>query len=164
VTSPQPPKTPWQPMSAPRIIFSSKFLAVRSQLNARAGRRTTCIAMKLPSDYLDVVARGATTLNGLGARLRRMAAGHSDVPELWLSVRDYESLGQRLAEFSEWEWQHGTADVMITSVDFAVLDELLAPGPLPISLSGEENSAIARLRNFLHRYCRREFELDDPAA
>ena len=120
--------------------------------------------MQLPSDYLDVVACGAKTLNSLGARLRIVAAKHSDVPELWLSVRDYESLGQRLAEFSEWEWQHGTADIMITSVDFAVLDELLARGPLPIALSGEENNAIARLSDFLHRYCGREFELDDPAA
>jgi hypothetical protein len=120
--------------------------------------------MKLPSDYLDVAARGARTLQSLGARLRRVAAKHSDAPELWLSVRDYESLGQRLAEFSEWEWQHGTADVMITSVDFAVLDELLASRALSIALSPEENSAITRLKDFLLRYCRHEFELDDPAA
>jgi hypothetical protein len=120
--------------------------------------------MKLPSDYFDVITRGARILHSLGARLRGVAAKQSHSPELWLSVRDYESLGQRLAEFSEWEWQHGTVDMMITSVDFAVLDELLASPPLPFALSREESSAITRLKDFLLRYCRHEFELDDPAA
>ena len=120
--------------------------------------------MTLPSDYLDVVTGGAKTLCSLGAQLRDEASKHPDVPEFWLSVRDYESLGQRLAEFSEWEWRHGTADAMITSVDFAVLDELLTSRALPLELSHEYSRAIARLNDFLHRYCSREFELDDPAA
>jgi hypothetical protein len=118
----------------------------------------------LPSDYLDVVTRGARTLRNLGAQLRQVASKHPDAPEFWLSVRDYESLGQRLAEFSEWEWRHGTADMMITSVDFAVLDELLTSRALPVGLSDDDSSTIARLNDFLRRYCSREFELEDPAA
>jgi hypothetical protein len=120
--------------------------------------------MKLPSDHLEVVARGATILHTLGTRLRHLAAERSDAPELWLSVRDFESLGKRLAEFSERDWRYGFADMMITSVDFAVLDELLTPTARPVELSNEESRAIAMLNDFLRRYCRGEYELEDPAA
>lgn len=120
--------------------------------------------MKLPSNYLDVVARGVTTLRNLGTPMRQLADRRPDAPELWLSVRDYESLGQRLAESSEWEWQHGIADMQITSLDVAALTELLTASTLPLELSQEDSSAIAHLSDFLHRYCKREFELEDPAA
>jgi hypothetical protein len=122
------------------------------------------ITVTLPSDYLDIVVQGATTLRSLRARLRHVASNHPDASGPWLSVRDYESLAQRLTESSEWEWRHGIADTIITSVDFAVLDELLTSCALPLKLSHEDSSAIARLNEFLHRYCRREFELDEPVA
>ena len=119
--------------------------------------------MKLPSDYLELLARGATILRTLSTRLRQIAAKCSDAPELWLSVRDFESLGTRLEELGELDWQHGFADMMITSVDFAVLDELLTP-IAPVELSSDESRGIAQLNDFLLRYCRREFDLDDSAS
>lgn len=121
--------------------------------------------MKLPSDYLRVVGRGATLLHAFGARLREAAAKQPETPELWLSVRDFEGLSRRLAESTDWEWRHGFADLMILPQDFAVLDELLSLGRAgPVELSGEDRAALTDLREFLRQYCDREFELDDPAA
>ena len=120
---------------------------------------------QLPSDYLQVVRSGATTLHALGVQLRDAASGAPEVPELWLCVRDLEGLGGRLADSGDWEWRHGFADIMISPQDFGVLDELLAQsGVGPVRLSREQAAAISRLREFLRQYCDREFELDEPAA
>jgi hypothetical protein len=121
--------------------------------------------MKLPSDYLEVVRLGADTLRSLGERLREVAAKEPEMPELWLSVRDFEGLAGRLAESTDREWRRGYADIMISPQDFGVLDELLARGGVePVRYSPKDAIALIRLREFLVRYCAREFELDEPAA
>ena len=121
--------------------------------------------MKLSSDYLQVVRLGATTLRLLGARLRDVAAKKPEMPELWLSVRDFEGLAGRSVDSTDWEWRHGFADIMISPQDFGVLDELLAHGRgEPVPFSREDSTALTRLREFLRQYCDREFELDEPAA
>jgi hypothetical protein len=121
--------------------------------------------MKLPSDYLEVVRLGAATLSMLGARLRDVAANKTEMPELGLSVRDYEGLAGRLLDSDDREWRQGYAGIMISPQDLGVLDELLAHGGAdltPYSLADE--TALTRLRDFLRRYCDREFERDEPAA
>ena len=119
--------------------------------------------MKLPANYLEVVHLGAATLGSLGTRLRKIAAKKPEMPELWLSVRTFEGLGGRLAESDDFEWRHGF--VMLSPLDFGVLDELLARGGAEsVPLSAEEAAALTELRAFLNRYGRREYELDEPAA
>lgn len=116
--------------------------------------------MKLPANFFDVIARGVAVLRDLGARLRQLAAQRSDAPELWLSVRDYESLAWRLETCTD--WQRGFAEEILTPLDFAALDELLTDATRPLALTDEESIAIAQLSEFLHRYSRGEYELDDP--
>ena len=116
--------------------------------------------MKLPANYFDVVSRGVTVLKDIGARLRQLAAQRSDAPELWLSVRDYESLAWRIETYTD--WQRGFAEEILTPLDFAALDELLMAATRPLALTDEESSAIAQLSEFLYRYSRGEYELDDP--
>jgi hypothetical protein len=121
--------------------------------------------MKLPADYFELVGNGVAALRQLAGQLRVRAAEEPNAPELWLSVRDYEGLAGRLADSDEWEWRGGFASILISGQDFGVLDELLARRDgSPILASEEQAAALARLRQFLRRYCDREFELDEPAA
>lgn len=122
------------------------------------------MAMQLPSDYLEVVRLGATALVMLGGRLRDVAAKKPELPELWLSVRDFEGLAGRLLELDDRDWRRGYADIMMAPQDFGVLDELLARGGAEHApVSREYEMALTRLREFLRRYCDREFEVDELA-
>jgi hypothetical protein len=121
--------------------------------------------MKPPSDYLQIVSAGAAVLRALATQLRQQAAARPNAPELWLAVRDYEGLADRLADSDESDWRRGFAGILLGGQDFAALDELLArDDQSPILISEEQASALARMRRFLHQYCDREFEFDEPAA
>ena len=72
----------------------SECVQVLSRANYKAKAR---IAMKLPPDYLDLVNTAAEVLRSHAAHGRHDAARRPDVPELWLAVRDYEGLAERLA-------------------------------------------------------------------
>jgi hypothetical protein len=115
--------------------------------------------MKLPTDYLQGVERGATVLHAFGARLREAATRQPETPELWLSVRDFEGFAGRLAESTDWEWRQGFAGLTISPQDLAVVDELLALGHAgTVQLSVKERAILIDLRAFLRQYCDREFE------
>lgn len=118
--------------------------------------------MKLPVDYLETVLAGATALHAIGTELRA-AASRSNVPELWLSVRDYEGLAARLVGTSEWEWRHGFAGLLIAPQDFAVMAEVLGEGDsVAVLVSPTQASAVAALKTFLERYEADEYEFDEP--
>src|ERR1035437_10819826 len=77
--------------------------AAIEQRGILACRRTTRyaaieIAMKLPSDYFEIVANGARVLHALGVQLRARAEKRPEAPELWLAVRDLDGLAGRLAD------------------------------------------------------------------
>jgi hypothetical protein len=117
--------------------------------------------MKLPSDYLEVVHLGATTLSTLGGRLRDVAAKKPELPELWLAVRDFEGLADRLLDLDDGEWRQGFGNVVISPQDFGVLDELLARGGAELApCSREDATTLTRLREFLRQYRDRQFEVD----
>lgn len=100
-------------------------------------------------------------LRSLAAELRVQATQNANVPELWLSVRDFEGLAGRLMSEQPSEWRQGFAAIWITGQDLGVLDELLeGHGRLPIRVSEDRVAALARLRHFLGHYCAREFDLD----
>jgi hypothetical protein len=125
--------------------------------------------MRLPADYPDIIGGGVGVLRYLGTKLRAEAERRPEAPELWLAVRDLEGLAARLANASEWEWQHGFADILISGQDFGVLDELLPVGEhaaddAPHGVTDAQVRLLSRLRRFLRQYCDREFELDEPAA
>ena len=108
--------------------------------------------MTLPSDYLDVVRVAADVLKALGARVRLEAARHPEMPELWLTVRDYEGLAARLAGLDDWSWRNGF-DLEITGQDVGVINEALEAAPgTSTSLSEAEHRSLARLKAFLDRY------------
>jgi hypothetical protein len=118
--------------------------------------------MKLPADYLELVHTGAAALRDLAAQLRGRAAARPDVPELWLSVRDYEGLADRLACPGAREWQVGVT-LLIAGQDFGVLDELIAGcDNAPILPSDSQRTALARLRQYLRQYFDRELWIDEP--
>lgn len=116
--------------------------------------------MKLPADYLDLIRAGARALRSVGTSARDLATRSPDRPELWLAVRDFESLHGRLEEPDDWSWRHGFGNLEIAGQDLGVLDELLrgVNGVTPAS-AGEQGD-IARLYDFLKRYLNGEYELE----
>jgi hypothetical protein len=121
--------------------------------------------MKLPPDHLELVRNGAAVLVALAAQLRVRVAARPDVPELWLSIRDYEGLAGRLADYDAGEWRAGYAGGVIGAQDFGVLDELVARrNDTPVLASEEQASTLARLRHFLRQYCDGAFDFDESGA
>lgn len=121
------------------------------------------IAMKLPSDYLDIVRRGAEVLQSLGADLRRQAERRPGSPELWLTVRDYEGLAARLASLDDWSWRKGFGRLKINGQDIGVLNELVEGGSgAPNRPSAADHRLLAGLKTFLDRYRDGEYEFHRP--
>ena len=121
--------------------------------------------MQLPSNYLELVGAGVVALQDLATQIRVAATNAPQSPELWLSVRDYEGLAGRLADSGESEWRHGSADLLISPQDLAVLENLLVEGRCgPVVVPAARKEDLSRLLQFLRRYGNREFEFDDPSA
>lgn len=120
--------------------------------------------MQLPPDYFELVTAGVAALRELGAELRAAAENNPNAPELWLSVRDCEGLAGRLADPDDWEWRHGSADLLLSPQDLGVLGELVAEDqPGPVIVPAAMRVPLTRLRDFLAQYENREFEFEDPA-
>ncbi|HEY9230301.1 MAG TPA: hypothetical protein VIP11_26855 [Gemmatimonadaceae bacterium] len=115
--------------------------------------------LKLPLDYPEIVSAGVGALRGIGARLRADADRRAGDANLWLSVRDIEGLADRLDGMGDWEWQNGFADLLVTSQDVGMLDDLVTGG-----VATNQPAVLAPLRDLLRRYCDGEFEFDEPAA
>ena len=127
------------------------------------------ITMSLPSNYPQIVAAGVAVLRAVSTVVRAAAAGQPDAPELWLVLRDYEGLAGRLTDLDEREWQDGFGLMFVTGQDLGVLDALVKNGvPLQgssiVSLTSEQAASLARLREFLQRYCVRSYGAGEPAA
>jgi hypothetical protein len=118
--------------------------------------------MKLPADYLTIVADGVAALRDIGGRVRSEAERRSDASELWLVVRDLEGLAYRIGAMDATLWEDGFLDLFITGQDFGVIDELLGVGvplrqTIVVSPTPEEAAILTRLRAFLRSYCDRAF-------
>lgn len=116
--------------------------------------------MKLPSDYLAVVGDGASALLAVGRALRNTVAGEPDREELWLSVRDVEGLAGRIADLPDEDWRTGAAGLWVTGQDVGVVEELVAKPVPAVAVPAELTARLARLHDFLRRYCDGEFESD----
>jgi len=120
----------------------------------------------LPSDYSAIIADGVRALRETEPELRARAERETDAPELWLTVRDVNSLAGRLRESDDWAWQTGTADAELSPADLGVLAALRESGgdesPYRAETrSGPRAAAISALHDFLIRYMDGGFEFED---
>lgn len=121
---------------------------------------------------LAVLAGGVKALRHIEAELRTRAERQPESPELWLTVRDVNSLVGRLRESDDWAWQTGLADAELTPADLVVLSALLTPGSEDSPYrdgnaggsGGSSLAAIRLLHDFLARYMNGEFELEDAKS
>src|SRR5690349_8585255 len=119
--------------------------------------------MKLPPDVLEIIGAGTVVLRTLGAELRARAAAQPNAPELWLAIRDYEGLADRLDLSDERDWKQGFGMGFVSGQDLGVLDEFLAHNDdCPIRVSDAQANSLARLRRFLQQYRDGSFERELP--
>lgn len=124
--------------------------------------------MQLPTDYQDIVSNGERTLGAMAKRARTLAECTPGLPELWLSVRDFQGLAGRVAELDAECWEEGYARVLFGGQDLGVIDELLpgngnALATRSLEVTPLEASALRRFRTFLSDYMNGVFDRPQSA-